>query len=247
MRLRFYLVLIFIFSLSFIVIAKEINIPKDCKTIEQAIQKASSGDVILLSEGIYHETLRVEKDNIALRGIGPEKVKIISESNDKSILVIEGVQSFKISGVTFQYSPNQEETKEDAIATIKIKNSTGIKLENCHISENKYIGIQFINSTGEVASAVITKAKKTGLLIQGNSSTVNVVNSQFEDAGTCGIVCQSGAKASLVKNLKPRPQNWVSCFPATSNPKPGPPRGPVHGPILQLRESVFSQVKYFWQ
>ena len=54
-----------------------ISVPKDQPTIQNAIYAASDGDEVIVSTGIYKETITLSGKNIILRSINPTDKEII--------------------------------------------------------------------------------------------------------------------------------------------------------------------------
>lgn len=74
--------LIFVLLLSLPAFGKEIAV-KDGDTIQAAINRAVSGDVILIYPGTYRESVYVDKDNITLRGVVKEGKWPVMEGDHK--------------------------------------------------------------------------------------------------------------------------------------------------------------------
>ena len=54
----------------------EINVPKDCKSIGQALEQAKEGDSVVVSPGTYFERIKIPK-GVTLRSAGnDEKGKV---------------------------------------------------------------------------------------------------------------------------------------------------------------------------
>ena len=49
--------------------ARTINVPADKATISEAVRAARPGDLVLVAEGTYEESVTVETDNITIRGV----------------------------------------------------------------------------------------------------------------------------------------------------------------------------------
>jgi len=74
--------------------AKTIAVPADKPTIQEAVDAAKPGDLVLISEGTYNEDVDVETDNITIRGLDRNKVILDGEfklENGIRVLDADGV------------------------------------------------------------------------------------------------------------------------------------------------------------
>jgi len=77
-----------------------INVPKDYKTIQEAVDLAAVGDTILVAPGTYIENLYITK-KITLQSEQGYKTTIIkAKLPDASVITVEGVDGFVLSGFT---------------------------------------------------------------------------------------------------------------------------------------------------
>lgn len=58
-----------------------ISVPNDVTTIQEAVDRANEGDLILIEEGTYSEGIKVNTDNIVIRGV--ERNGVILDGADK--------------------------------------------------------------------------------------------------------------------------------------------------------------------
>lgn len=59
--------------------AKTLAVPADYKTIQEAVDAAEPGDMVLVSEGIYKEAVNVTTKNLTIRGLDRNKVILDGE------------------------------------------------------------------------------------------------------------------------------------------------------------------------
>jgi parallel beta-helix repeat protein len=78
--------------------AKEINVPGDFSKIQEALNAAEPGDVILIAGGDYPENLLITK-SVTLQGAGRDFVRIVGDGTVPTV-VISKAQNVVISGVT---------------------------------------------------------------------------------------------------------------------------------------------------
>lgn len=75
--------------------------PQDCKTIQECIDKAKSGDTILVDPGTYVENLRIDKEGLTIRGTDPDPGKIIVQAKfaDEPVALIRA-RDVRLSSLT---------------------------------------------------------------------------------------------------------------------------------------------------
>ncbi|MFN8039246.1 MAG: right-handed parallel beta-helix repeat-containing protein [Acidimicrobiales bacterium] len=88
----------------------KVGADQDYKTIQAAVDAAKAGDMVLISPGVYKESVTVEKENLVIRGLDRNKVILDGEyQKDNGIKVLsDGVavenltaRSYKGNGVFF--------------------------------------------------------------------------------------------------------------------------------------------------
>ena len=85
-------------------------VPDEFTTIQQAVDEANPGDLVLISPGIYHEAIKVDRDGVVIRGLNRNDV-IIDGKDDlingfevsADSVAIENltVKSFRQNGIIF--------------------------------------------------------------------------------------------------------------------------------------------------
>ncbi|MBW8016796.1 MAG: hypothetical protein FVQ82_11460 [Planctomycetes bacterium] len=194
MRIVTYIIIV-LFILSPVTEAKQINVPKDFQTIQQAIEKANSGDIILLAEGDYNEALELKKDNIAIEGVSRDKVKIIADVSKKTILYLDGVENFQLSGITFKSNPTKVNSKDKgkAIGAVDVNNSKNIRLKNCSFFDVN-TGIKFVDSHGEIDNCKIDRTNKAAVVASGKKTKLKITN--------CYMTSNKGGALNVVLGAK---------------------------------------------
>ena len=74
-----------------------IEVPKDSKTIQGAVDKAKPGDLVLVSPGVYHEAVVITTDRVVLRGTDRNKVIL-----DGKYQLENGVKIIDANGVAVE-------------------------------------------------------------------------------------------------------------------------------------------------
>ncbi|AGP56336.1 right-handed parallel beta-helix repeat-containing protein [Streptomyces rapamycinicus] len=67
-----------------------IRVPRDARTISAAVGRARPDDLVLVSPGIYHETVRIPADRIVLRGTDRNRVIIDGQGRRRNGIVVTG-------------------------------------------------------------------------------------------------------------------------------------------------------------
>jgi len=118
-------------------IVAEPNNPQ--KTIKKAFEKAKNGDTVFIKKGIYREgSLTLNK---AITIIGENYPEIDGQNKHENLLVQH--DNVVIKNVLFS---NSGSSSFKDIASLKIKDSKNIRIENCKF-KNNFFGIHTTNST----------------------------------------------------------------------------------------------------
>ncbi len=125
--------------------AAEVVVPADYESIQDAVDAANPGDVILLEEGIYEESFTVNKDNITIESIGSPENTVIRGTITLESAVGLSVNSLSITG------PGDG---------IRVRGNCqggapALTVNNCSMSGNIGSGIDF--SSGAVYDGVTVK------------------------------------------------------------------------------------------
>lgn len=81
-----------------------ISVPADHATIQEAVDAAAPGDLVLVSPGVYHETVDVQTDNLTIRGLDRNEVVLDGEfllDNGVRVLGADGVAVENMTAVNY--------------------------------------------------------------------------------------------------------------------------------------------------
>ncbi|HLU41301.1 MAG TPA: right-handed parallel beta-helix repeat-containing protein [Microthrixaceae bacterium] len=74
-----------------------IRVPEDHETIQEAVDAASPGDLVLISPGVYHEAVEVTVENLTIRGTDRNEVIL-----DGEFELENGIRALKVDGVAVE-------------------------------------------------------------------------------------------------------------------------------------------------
>ncbi len=184
--------------------SKTIFVPDDYSTISAAVNHASSGDIILVKSGVYHENLLINK-SLAVIGEESQNTIVIGTGGVKrgqSTVFTLAADHVKISGFTIEsldYSTASEhatgicvEGDDCTIVGNNIRNtyygvfcsrqSSTTIFEN-NVTGNFKDGIRFCGgSLNEISENIIAGNAKSGIAIEGYSNTIsrnNIINNNI--------------------------------------------------------------------
>ena len=114
-----------------------IRVPADYSTIQEAINAAASGSIILVSSGVYRENLVIGKD---LTLIGEDRLSTIIDGNRAGIVVYIKANRVVVNGFTVR----------NGTEGVYIDHSNGCVISNNIIASNWYSGIFLNRSSSNV-------------------------------------------------------------------------------------------------
>ncbi len=175
-----------------------IRVPEDYPSIQEAVDHAGSGAIIIVSRGVYHESLAI-KDLSGLRIIGREAV--ITGDHTRNIgILIENSTSITISGLSLDnytrvgillslsrdISINNTSVRGSVIG-LSINASTGVNITGIRI-ENASTALE-INGCRDVRITRSTLSYQTYLLNTANGTGIRIYMNNIDGPPaiiTCG-------------------------------------------------------------
>jgi len=84
-----------------------INVPEDYPTIQEAVNAAAPGDLILIAPGVYNEAVDVETDDLTIRGLDRNEVILDGEFELTNGFKVVGANGVTLENMTArQYTSN---------------------------------------------------------------------------------------------------------------------------------------------
>ncbi|MBI3600259.1 MAG: right-handed parallel beta-helix repeat-containing protein [Nitrospinae bacterium] len=141
--------------------AAVISVPLQFKSIQEAVNAASSGDTVQVSAGVYKEQIKL-KTGVTVKGEGYEKTTIDGSKKDGSVVV--GASDAVIEGFTIRNSGIRGRQGDAMDAGIKIDSAAMAVLNNRIINNNAGI-LSFHGSTSLIANNIIEENENFGIYL----------------------------------------------------------------------------------
>lgn len=152
----------------------ELNVPGDFASLQQAIDAAQEGDVILVAEGTYEPFVVADKKNIIVRGIvdAPERVVINGTVRIKGAVGL-GLEWLTITGPGDGVGVSGE--------------NKDIVISNTHVVRNVHSGITFardaIYEGTKILYCEVTYNGRDGIAFYGRGQDILVYRSNISHNG----------------------------------------------------------------
>ena len=149
-----------------------IKVPRDYRTIQEAIDASSPGDIILVSSGIYYENIVIHKENLTIKGENPKTTIINSRGMGEVIYIV--ASNIYIEGFTIQNGYNG----------IYLDHTNNVSIINNIISDNFEYGIYLDSSVNCLFKENIIHNNWCGILTWYSSNNTiyhnNLVNNTLQ-------------------------------------------------------------------
>ena len=178
---------LYVFIIALNSTAAQITVPKDFPKIQDAIDKAESGDTVCINDGIYHETISL-KDSISLIGHSP--LKSIIRGNKREPVIKAGDKSL-IKNLSIE-NGSKGILCENVIPTI----------QNCIIRDNKGTGIHCLVALPNILNNLIVSNDWTGIYCESSKSMKSSIQHNIiAENGYCGIMLSRNSEALIQNNV----------------------------------------------
>lgn len=196
-------------SSSYFLAAKEIRVPDDHETIQDAIAEANTGDVILVIPGTYRERI-VLKAGIQLRSVGPEGKGEIGLTRAETTIIDGGNEVGDSPGVTMAEGSTLDGFtitnvgRYDDEKWQKHWDEKGQNQMHAHIGKFGTPGIAITGATSTVINNIVHHNGDTGIAIRGAEgklcTPVISGNICYRNMGG-GIGSMMGSSAIIDRNI----------------------------------------------
>jgi parallel beta-helix repeat protein len=186
--------------------AGTLKVPKDHATIQDAINAAESGDVIVVSKGKYDEAVSITKDGIELKGQGNPEIR---PGNEHGISITDAddvkVSGFKITGG--DRGVHVERCNRINVSKMRIANtdddgiharsSSDVNVASCRIDRPGDDGVSFGNydagddfasqpvDGGSIVKVRVKGARDHGFMLVAND--IDVIKCRSDDSDDDGF------------------------------------------------------------
>jgi nitrous oxidase accessory protein len=179
-------------------VSQTIVVPEDCPTISEAITHASSGDIVLVNSGVYHENVWIDK-SLSVLGEASENTVVIGEGgvNSGNVFTL-AADNIILSGFTIE-SANYSVSSQYA-------NGVNIKGDNCTVKgnniRNTFWGVLCaIQSSTRISQNKITRNLKEGIRFYGGS--LNTISENYiADNEASGIALEGYSNVISENTIK---------------------------------------------
>jgi len=149
-----------------------IEVPKEYRTIQEAIDAASRGNIIYVSKGTYSEHLSITKDDLRL--IGEDTDTTIIDGNHTGTVVSVSANNVTITGFTIRRSGADGEgfyldNSNDTLIANNTCDNCNVGISLTHSCNNKIIG----NTVSNNGEGIVLAVKSTHNVISSNTVTNN--------------------------------------------------------------------------
>jgi len=161
------------------------------RTIDDAMDKASSGTEIHVSHGEYKENVKI-KEGVSLSGSNKEKTIIKADNDDKDTVIMKNKS--KIFGFTIRDGRNGIKVEEDAKVTItsciiKDNDRDGINLEKADVRDSR---------EATISESKIEDNGKAGIFSERRK--LNITENEIKRNDSDGVDILGGSNAWINNN-----------------------------------------------
>lgn len=175
--------------------AHEVKKAEAVKTLQQRIDAAKSGEVVVIPKGVYEEQLRL-RNGVILKAEEAHKVIVKCNGVYGSALFVEAATSVEIQGVVFSHSDG--DLTDDQAWPVVLVNKSQVTFTNCRFESSITQGVSVTGgSKVSLNQCSSTKNRLNGVLVE-SGSTLKVSEGRFDHNGASGFeIRHLGTQVSL--------------------------------------------------
>ena len=147
-------------------LAGKLEVPKDFATIQAAVDAAQDGDEVVVSKGLYPESVSIQsKDDLLLRGVGKPVIEATGQVNGLVVdncvgIEVRGfiVRGAQVNDVLIQFSGTVTVTKcrlESSATGVKSASSSIMNIHHNDIRDQSANGIWFAANAALTGSEIV--------------------------------------------------------------------------------------------
>ncbi|MFW6254464.1 MAG: right-handed parallel beta-helix repeat-containing protein [Chitinivibrionales bacterium] len=170
------------------VAARQIRVPDDFSSIQQAVNEASVGDTVFVENGIYKERLQMQH-GVILTGENPDKTIIRGNRGEP---VIRAANRAVVKNFTIE---------KGAIGILS--ENTDMLIERNIIRQNDATGIQCLMSLPHIRNNIIAGNKWSGIFCQliSHGMRTAIEHNIIAEKGYCGISLNKTSTVLIQNNV----------------------------------------------
>jgi hypothetical protein len=143
--------------------------------VNEACRKANPGDYIIIKEGIYHESLMINKTLTIMGTCSPDRVVITHDQDVIRLCMDHVVGSINIAHVTISQTKSRTD-QMDCCINISGKTSASVFIEDCVINGGNGAAIVCNQQDGDITirSSRISASTGCGIMFSLSSASVSI-------------------------------------------------------------------------
>lgn len=173
---------------------KSVGPDEPFQTIQEALDAAFDGDLILIAEGCYNESIVIKK-NIVLKGNNEQRNSVIISSSDKFTVIVNS-ERVCIENITLEQNGNIDENNEMHASVYNKSNS--LLLHECNVISKAPIGIENAGSLFLYDTSVTANKDNGAGIYTEENSILSILKSNIQNC-TCGIFSVNSTKIFISK------------------------------------------------
>eukprot|EP01064_Diplonema_japonicum_P024831 TRINITY_DN3557_c0_g1_i1.p1 TRINITY_DN3557_c0_g1~~TRINITY_DN3557_c0_g1_i1.p1 ORF type:complete len:456 (+),score=84.19 TRINITY_DN3557_c0_g1_i1:94-1461(+) len=175
------------------IVSKEVDSPYN--TVNEALEKASNGDRIVVYPGTYFESITVTKE-VEIVGEGPrDKIVIVTTDGNPTVVFKEGCKG-KMCNISLR------EMSRFGVCTVEVKGQANVTLDQCDLSTRQEANTINVSDKASLTLTMsrIHGAKGSAVLIRDEASA-EIKNNELINIKCCALQARHDATYELSGNV----------------------------------------------